>query len=100
MSRALPTRRIVPVDSRKNQSAFANANVESEYLRLLEALDEDSSPQVAGCLSAREVLRAHFLIADFFFSEGSGMGGLGPRDIGLLHSAVHRQHVGYGSSRK
>jgi death-on-curing protein len=71
-----------------------------EYNRILATLDEDEPSDVAGCLGVRDVLRAHFLIADFFFSEGSGMGGLGPRDMGLLHSALHRQHVGYGGSRK
>lgn len=40
-----------------------------------------------------EVLRAHFLIADFFRAEGEGIGGFGPRDLNLLHSALYRQHV-------
>jgi death-on-curing family protein len=42
-------------------------------------------------LSAQDILRAHFLIANYFYLQGFGLGGIGPRDIGLLQSAAHRQ---------
>jgi death-on-curing protein len=77
----------------ENPSAFANADVETEYNRILATLDHDEAPEISGCLRVRDVLRAHFLLADFFYSEGSGMGGLGPRDMGLLQSAVHSKHA-------
>ena len=86
--------------SSDHESAFANPQVEVEYLRVLAELDEADDAEFSGCLTVRNVLRAHFLIGDFFYSEGHGIGGIGPRDIGLLHSAVHRQHVGYGGRRK
>lgn len=48
-----------------------------------------------------EVLRAHFTILDYFKAgAGDGVGGTGPRDINLLHSAVSRQDVGYGGMAK
>ena len=83
-----------------HDSDFANPQVEVEYLRTLAGLSEIDGAEFVGCLTVRDVLRAHFLIGDFFYSEGHGIGGFGPRDIGLLHSAVHRQHVGYGGRRK
>jgi prophage maintenance system killer protein len=93
-------RRIRPAAAFENPSAFANADVETEYKRVLATLGDDEAPEISGCLGVRDVLRAHFLLADFFYSEGSGMGGVGPRDMGLLQSAVHRQYAGYGGTRK
>ena len=52
------------------------------------------------CLSVSEVMRAHFLIADFFYNQGEGIGGIGPRDQSLLVSAVSRQWVGFGGELK
>jgi hypothetical protein len=51
-------------------------------------------------LGMHDVLKAHFLIADFFFAEGEGIGGVGPRDLDLLHSALYRQHVTLGGTAK
>lgn len=42
-----------------------------------------------------EVLRAHFILADYFLREGEGLAAPGPRDNNLLVSAVGRQHTGY-----
>ena len=52
------------------------------------------------CLSVSEVVRAHFLIADFFYNQGEGIGGIGPRDLSLLVSAVSRQWVGFDNKLK
>lgn len=38
-----------------------------------------------------DVLRAHYLICDFFSEAGEGLFQAGPRDLGLLESAVSRQ---------
>lgn len=48
-------------------------------------------------LSASEVLKAHFAVVDYFLrkGEGEGIGGYGPKDTGLLISALSRQFVGY-----
>ena len=52
------------------------------------------------CLSAKEVVRAHFLIADYFLGQGDGIGGIGMRDSSLLVSAVSRQWVGFDNLLK
>jgi death-on-curing protein len=54
-------------------------------------------PNTIGIL---DVLKAHFLIADYFYQGDEGLGGIGPRDLQLLHSALYRQHVGFGGSVK
>jgi death-on-curing family protein len=51
-------------------------------------------------IGIREVLRAHFLLAEFFASTGEGLGGLGPKDPNLLHSALARQFVQFGRKPK
>ncbi|MDC1142180.1 hypothetical protein OAU50_03745 [Planctomycetota bacterium] len=44
----------------------------------------------------KEVLDAHFAIAEYFSETGEGMGGIGPREKGLLDSALAQQHAGFG----
>lgn len=56
--------------------------------------------EIGGGLLAKDVLRAHFLIANHFYLEGEGLGGIGPKSIPLLLSAVDRQFVGYGGTPK
>lgn len=73
--------------------------VRAEYERCLKSVGEDiySSSTTLGLY---DVLRAHFLIVDYFVLEGEGLGGVGPRDITLLHSALSRQMVGLGVIQK
>lgn len=74
-------------------------NVKSEYDRFLnefEPVREFGQPY----LSVTDVLRAHFLIANHFYLEGSGIGGIGPRSKELLESAVHRQVASFGGITK
>ncbi|SOB93144.1 type II toxin-antitoxin system death-on-curing family toxin [Rhodobacter maris] len=56
----------------------------------------------SGGLSAKEVLRAHFCIVDYFLreGEGEGVGGFGPKDIGLLLSAVARPYAEFSGVLK
>lgn len=64
--------------------------VRAEYDRTLsdfEPIQQFGKPY----LSVADVLRAHFLVANHFYLEGSGIGGIGPRSADLLESAVHRQ---------
>lgn len=80
---------------------FDNPAINREYLRWRKKIGAQiETPENA--LSADEVLRAHFYIAEFFDDEQSGLGGLGPRDRGgdLLHSAISRQFTGYGGVKK
>ena len=71
----------------------------TEYERVLKDLgdEEASSP---GNLSSLDVLKAHFLIANQFYLEGEGLGGIGPKNMPLLQSAVFRQSTEYGGQRK
>ena len=51
-------------------------------------------------IGIHEVLHAHFLLAEYFSNLGEGIGGVGPKDINLLHSALARQFVQYGGRPK
>lgn len=74
-------------------------SVVKEYERWLHIVGDD--PYRADCaIGIHDVLRAHFLLVDFFFDERQGIGGAGPRDLNLLHSAVNRQLVSFGGKRK
>ena len=73
--------------------------VEAEYHRHLDSLEPiERLPRP--CLSVDDVLRAHFLIANHFCQEGEGIGGIGPRSVELLQSAVYRQVVCFGGVSK
>lgn len=70
------------------------------YEKTLIDLDELTFNEPDNCHSVTEVIRAHFLVADFFYSQGEGIGGIGPRDLSLLVSAVSRQWVGFDKELK
>lgn len=75
------------------------AEVAAEYHRFL----KDFDPVVrfaAPCLCVDDVLRAHFLIANHFLLEGSGIGGIGPKSKPLLESAAHRQVASFRGQSK
>lgn len=74
--------------------------IEAEYNRVLRRLPDDGESSGILALGVRDVLRAHFLIANHFYLEERGLGGIGPRDTDLLYSAVHRQHVAFGKIAK
>ena len=70
-----------------------------EYERWLKEIGDD--PYCQDCvIGIHDVLRAHFLLVDYFFNEGEGIGGIGPKSLNMLHSAISRQVVGYGGKRK
>jgi len=76
----------------------------ARWVRRLEAADA-MAETVADALHWREVLDAHFLVAEFFAADGDargGLGGLGPRDRdgALLQSALARQFVAFGGVQK
>ena len=71
------------------------------YRQAIEKVEQfdDDTPQ--GGISAKEVLRAHFCVVDYFLREGGeGVGGYGPKDIGMLLSAISRQHSAFGGTEK
>lgn len=74
--------------------------LEQEFQRWC-ALSGDTDPYDSDkTLGIRDILKAHFLIADFFLAEGSGIGGIGPRSLDLLHSAAGRPLVSFGGKMK
>lgn len=79
---------------------FENAAVETEYRRWLAKIGQEDRYDSNETVGIHDVLRAHFLIADYFFGQQSGIGGFGPKDLNLLHSAVYRQFVGFDGRSK
>lgn len=77
-----------------------NQAVRTEFVRWCEYFGDQDPYAENGNIGIRDVLRAHFLIADYFYGEGYGIGGVGPRDPNLLHSAVYRQFTGFGGDDK
>jgi hypothetical protein len=72
----------------------------TEYQRVVSKIADIDELPSADFLTIGEVLKAHFLIANHFYLEGCGLGGIGPKDIGLLESAIHRQGSGFGGQTK
>jgi len=83
---------------------FDDPAIGREHARWVRELDAAGAlaDARADTLNWREVLDAHFLVAEFFAAEGGGLGGLGPRDRAgaLLQSALARQFVGFGGVQK
>jgi death-on-curing protein len=52
------------------------------------------------CINLDEILRAHFLLCDYFLKQGEAIATVGPRDTTLLGSAVSRQVTGIGDTLK
>lgn len=90
--------RVAPVDA--GFAGVLSPEVQAEYDRWICIVGTDDPYAGPTTLGIHEVLRAHFLIADFFLAEGEGIGGFGPRDANLLHSALYRQHVTIGGQLK
>ena len=74
--------------------------IQKEYDRWKEEIGEADPYSGSDTVGIHTVLRAHFLIADYFYIEGEGLGGVGPKNIELLHSALYRQFVGFGGKQK
>src|ERR1700678_4440581 len=74
--------------------------IEAEYRRVVREIDDADDRYTSDCLTANDVLKAHFLIANHFYLEGSGLGGIGPRDVDLLLSAISRQAVMFDGTAK
>lgn len=66
------------------------------YFAQLALIDEIDYSGDRPHLSCEDVLDAHYLIAEHFRNLGEGIGGFGPKDVGLLSSAVGRQLTSVG----
>lgn len=74
---------------------LAIKELQEDYERWTKEIGEDVyiSPKTIGIM---DVLRAHYLIVDFFATEhNEGVGGIGPKNLNLLHSTLGRQFSGY-----
>lgn len=74
--------------------------VQTEYDRWKKAIGDDDPHTERNCIGVHDVLKAHFIIANYFYLEGEGLGGIGPKSLNLLHSAVGRQHTSLGATFK
>src|SRR6516165_7060234 len=75
---------------------FLHQDIYDEYLRWTRIVGDEEPYDTSKGIGIHDVLRAHFLIVDFFVeSQQRGVGGVGPRDLNLLHSAINRQFVGF-----
>lgn len=72
---------------------FKNAEVEEEYDRQCRELVRHGDRDAGIGLSCVDVLKVHFTIVDTFYGKREGLGGIGPKSIPLLQSAVGRQHT-------
>lgn len=82
------------------EQEYRNADIEAEHRRWSGLIGPADPYLGRTTIGIHEVLRAHFLLLDFFSQIGEGVGGVGPRDIHLLHSALSRQFVQFGGKPK
>jgi death-on-curing family protein len=74
---------------------YMSEELKCDYYRWKEIIGDDPY-QGYHTVGILDVLRAHYLIVDFFCNEyGDGVGGIGPKDINILHSTISRQSSSY-----
>jgi death-on-curing family protein len=78
--------------------AFKHPEIAEEHARWIRLASEERGTE--GELAVSDVLDVHFIIVDMFFGQREGLGGIGPKDLGLLSSAVSRQNAGFGDYSK
>jgi len=69
-----------------------------DYLRWKDRFGNGEDPRLL--ITADDVLRGHYLLIDYFLTEGEPIGVFGPRDTSLLSSAIHRQCTGFSGQVK
>lgn len=74
--------------------------VRKEYERWYKLVGYNDPYASPNTLGVHDVLKAHFLIIDFFYANGTKIGGVGPRDLELLHSALLRQCITFENKTK
>jgi len=70
---------------------FLHPTVEEEYKRWKSIVGSEDQFQSDDTIGLHDVLAAHFLMIDYFAEKNYGIGGVGPRSLDLLHSALSRQ---------
>ncbi len=81
-------------------SLFINKKLEQEYNYWINKIPTLQFNASYTFIDPKEVLLAHFLICDYFIEHGENIGGIGPRDINLLISAVSRQFTSFFGKEK
>ena len=87
----------------QEQPSISDLGIQPELARECDRwLDQlkDDDRHTSYAVTAAEVLRAHFMLADYFREMGEGIGGIGPKSLHLLQSAISRQYVGSGRHLK
>ena len=79
---------------------FDFPEVRSEYERWVDDIGTEDPYKSDTIPGLKDVLRAHFLIVDYFYGKGTGLGGIGPKSVDLLHSALYRPYVSLGGAEK
>lgn len=79
---------------------FLAPPIRKEYERWVAQIDPVDPYSGANTIGLIDVLKAHFLVADYFYQEEEGIGGIGPKNLDLLHSALYRQFIGFGGVTK
>lgn len=82
------------------ERGYAHHDVQEEHERWISDIGPADPYLGQITIGIHEVLEAHFLLVDFFCKIGEGIGGVGPKDINLLHSALGRQFVEFGGKPK
>ncbi|MGE0133386.1 MAG: type II toxin-antitoxin system death-on-curing family toxin [Blastocatellales bacterium] len=77
-----------------------NQPVKIEFIRWYNYFGKQDPYTERGNIGILDVLRAHFLVVDYFYGQSHGVGGIGPKDPNLLHSAVYRQFTGFDGKDK
>src|SRR5262249_811417 len=63
--------------------------VKAEYARWIRIIGSDDPYIGKVTIGIKEVMQAHFLLAEYFAQIGEGVGGVGPKDLHLLHGCGH-----------
>ena len=72
---------------------FKHPAVAAEYERWCREIERAGERNAGIGLSSADVLRVHFTLVDTFYGKREGLGGIGPKSLHLLLSAVGRQHT-------
>lgn len=75
-------------------------NIQNEYDRVLDITSMYKDINYPNGISMRDVICTHFQIANHFLLEWHKLVCIGPRDLGLLQSAIFRQVVEFDGKLK
>lgn len=74
--------------------------IKNEYIRWKQYFEKKKHYSEKNTVTIFDVLKAHFLVGDYFYKKGDGISDVGPRDPNLLYSAVYRQFVSFAGRDK